>query len=69
MSDQVTSNGERLKQGLRDKLSGNAHVKEVRGLGLIVGVQLDQVSSWDQADLGISLPTLPAHGSAYRGWH
>ena len=40
---QVTSNGERLKQGLRDQLSGNPHVKEVRGLGLIVGVQLDQV--------------------------
>ena len=43
VSGQVTSNGERLKQGLREKLSGNAHVKEVRGLGLIVGVQLDQV--------------------------
>lgn len=39
----VQSNGERLMRGLKDRLKDNAHVKEVRGLGLIVGVQLDQV--------------------------
>ena len=40
----VTQKGERLRQGLRQALGGNPHVKEVRGLGLIVGVQLDTVS-------------------------
>jgi len=40
---EVTSKGERLREGLRKALAGNAHVKEVRGLGLIVGIQLDTV--------------------------
>ena len=39
----VTAKGERLMTGLREQLGSNPHVKEVRGLGLIVGVQLDQV--------------------------
>lgn len=41
----VVERGERLRAGLRDALKKNAHVKEVRGLGLITGVQLDVVRS------------------------
>lgn len=37
----VTAKGERLRAALRAATQGNAHVKEVRGLGLLVGVQLD----------------------------
>lgn len=37
----VTSKGELLRAGLRDALGGNPHVQEVRGLGLICGIQLD----------------------------
>eukprot|EP00879_Flechtneria_rotunda_P030695 GHRR01033363.1.p1 GENE.GHRR01033363.1~~GHRR01033363.1.p1 ORF type:complete len:392 (+),score=137.69 GHRR01033363.1:157-1176(+) len=37
----VDAKGERLRAGLRAALAGNKHVKEVRGLGLLVGVQLD----------------------------
>jgi hypothetical protein len=39
----VTQRGERLRAGLREGLKNNPHVKEVRGVGLICGVQLDQV--------------------------
>lgn len=39
----VRSKGERLRQGLRAALQGNAHVLEVRGQGLINGIQLDVV--------------------------
>lgn len=39
--DDVTAKGEALRQGLRDASSVNAHVKEVRGVGLICGIQLD----------------------------
>lgn len=39
----VERKGERLREGLRKGLAGNPHVKEVRGLGLICGIQLDQV--------------------------
>ncbi len=39
----VTARGERLRAGLRSALAGNPHVQEVRGLGLICGVQLDVV--------------------------
>jgi len=39
----VAARGERLRAGLREALAGNAHVKEVRGQGLICGVQLDVV--------------------------
>ena len=43
----VTAKGERLRQGLREALAGNRHVREVRGLGLICGIELDEVSvSW-----------------------
>ncbi|KAF6254644.1 acetylornithine aminotransferase [Scenedesmus sp. NREL 46B-D3] len=37
----VVAKGERLRTGLRQATAGNTHVKEVRGLGLLVGVQLD----------------------------
>lgn len=40
----VNSKGERLRAGLRAKLAGNPHVKEVRGSGLLVGVQLDAMA-------------------------
>lgn len=41
--DSVARRGERLREGLRKGLAGNPHVKEVRGRGLICGIQLDQV--------------------------
>eukprot|EP00850_Spirogloea_muscicola_P011977 SM000076S21798 [mRNA] locus=s76:307670:309281:+ [translate_table: standard] len=37
----VAAKGERLRAGLRKHLGDNPHVKEVRGEGLLVGVQLD----------------------------
>eukprot|EP00252_Welwitschia_mirabilis_P005464 TRINITY_DN1594_c0_g1_i2.p1 TRINITY_DN1594_c0_g1~~TRINITY_DN1594_c0_g1_i2.p1 ORF type:complete len:480 (-),score=68.81 TRINITY_DN1594_c0_g1_i2:336-1775(-) len=37
----VTSKGELLKRLLNQKLAGNPHVKEIRGSGLLVGVELD----------------------------
>ena len=37
----VTARGEQLRRGLREALKDNAHLKEVRGSGLLVGVQLD----------------------------
>lgn len=40
----VRHKGERLRSGLREAFSGNPHVKEVRGQGLICGIQLDTVS-------------------------
>ena len=40
----VDAKGERLRAGLRSALSGNPHVKEVRGMGLLVGVELDQAA-------------------------
>lgn len=39
--EDVISKGEYLCEGLRKAFSGNPHVKEVRGSGLLVGVQLD----------------------------
>ncbi|MCL7025599.1 hypothetical protein MKW94_009437 [Papaver nudicaule] len=41
----VTKKGEYLKELLSQKLGGNKHVKEVRGTGLIVGVELDVSAS------------------------
>jgi acetylornithine aminotransferase len=41
--ERVLSLGERLRSQLRSALASNAHVKEVRGLGLITGIQLDVV--------------------------
>ncbi|KAF6993543.1 hypothetical protein CFC21_010420 [Triticum aestivum] len=38
---EVTKKGEYFKQLLKTKLSGNPHVKEIRGAGLIVGIELD----------------------------
>ena len=52
----VTKKGERLRQGLRQALGSNPHVKEVRGLGLIVGVQLDTVSHWAVVVPGVCVP-------------
>lgn len=43
--DDVRKKGEHLKKKLVDKLGGNPHVKEVRGLGLIIGVELDVSAS------------------------
>lgn len=40
----VTSKGERLRNGLRATLEGVPHVKDVRGSGLLNGVQLDVVA-------------------------
>lgn len=40
----VHDNGVALRHGLREKLRSNPHVKEIRGLGLISGIQLDVVS-------------------------
>jgi acetylornithine aminotransferase len=37
----VTARGEQLRSGLREALKDNKHVQEVRGSGLLVGVQLD----------------------------
>ena len=38
----VAQRGEQLLLGLRLALADNPHVKEVRGVGLLVGIQLDQ---------------------------
>lgn len=40
----VTRKGEMLKQAIQDATAGNPHVTEVRGSGLLVGVQLDQTA-------------------------
>lgn len=37
----VRARGEQLAGGLRAALAGNKHVREVRGIGLLVGIQLD----------------------------
>jgi acetylornithine aminotransferase len=37
----VAAKGERLRAALRSRLGSNPHVKEVRGSGLLVGIQLD----------------------------
>jgi len=37
----VTDKGNALREGLRKATSGNPHVKDIRGVGLICGVQLD----------------------------
>ena len=39
--ESVEQKWEMLRSRLREVLGGNKHVKEVRGVGLIVGVQLD----------------------------
>ncbi|KAF9590785.1 hypothetical protein IFM89_038377 [Coptis chinensis] len=41
----VSKKGKYLKELLLQKLEGNKHVKEVRGLGLIVGIELDVPAS------------------------
>ncbi|KAL5230487.1 hypothetical protein ABZP36_029263 [Zizania latifolia] len=38
---EVAKKGENFKQLLSAKLSGSKHVKEFRGIGLIVGIELD----------------------------
>lgn len=43
--EDVTRKGEKLREGLEQVLGSNPHVKQVRGLGLIVGVQLDVAAS------------------------
>lgn len=41
----VTQKGQYFKQILIQKLGGNPHVKEIRGLGLIIGIELDVSAS------------------------
>ncbi|KAI3673741.1 hypothetical protein L6452_39869 [Arctium lappa] len=41
----VTRKGEHLKEILKKKVGGNSHVKEIRGFGLIVGIELDVSAS------------------------
>uniref|UniRef100_F6H4Q1 Acetylornithine aminotransferase, mitochondrial n=1 Tax=Vitis vinifera TaxID=29760 RepID=F6H4Q1_VITVI len=41
----VAKKGQYLKQILTQKLGHNPHVKEVRGVGLIVGIELDVQAS------------------------
>ena len=41
--EEVVSKGEQLRNGLKKALGGNSHVQEIRGLGLITGIQLDTV--------------------------
>ncbi len=43
--ENVRAMGERLRSGLRDAMSGHGAVREVRGLGLMVGVELDADAS------------------------
>ena len=37
----VTARGEQLRSALREAVGSSPHVKEVRGSGLLVGIQLD----------------------------
>ncbi|XP_052176183.1 acetylornithine aminotransferase, mitochondrial [Diospyros lotus] len=41
----VSKKGTYLKEMLIQKLGGNSHVKEVRGMGLIIGIELDVAAS------------------------
>ncbi|OVA06121.1 Transaminase [Macleaya cordata] len=41
----VSKKGQYLKEFLVQKLGGNKHVKEVRGIGLIIGIELDVSAS------------------------
>ena len=43
--DSVSKKGQYFKKLLMQKLGGNPHVREVRGLGLIVGIELDVPAS------------------------
>lgn len=40
----VEAKGERLRAALKRTMGGNAHVQEVRGVGLLCGVQLDMMA-------------------------
>jgi acetylornithine aminotransferase len=40
----VVAKGEKLKESLRSATKGNSHVKEIRGVGLLVGVELDSMA-------------------------
>ncbi|KAM7269800.1 hypothetical protein ACFE04_025297 [Oxalis oulophora] len=41
----VSKKGQYLKEILQQKLGGNRHVKEIRGVGLIIGIELDVSAS------------------------
>ena len=43
--EDVTKKGEALREGLRKATESNRHVSEVRGIGLICGIQLDQAAT------------------------
>ena len=40
----IVAKGEKLKESLRAATKGNSHVKEVRGIGLLVGIELDAMA-------------------------
>ena len=42
MLAQIAETGDYLQNGLRERLAGAEHVKEVRGRGLMIGVELDR---------------------------
>lgn len=58
----VRHKGERLRSGLREAFGGNPHVKEVRGQGLICGIQLDTVT------LALHAPALVMRFAACPSW-
>lgn len=41
----VSKKGQSFKEMLIQKLGGNSHVKEIRGVGLIIGIELDVPAS------------------------
>lgn len=43
--DSVASKGSYFKELLKQKLEGNRHVREIRGFGLIIGIDLDVAAS------------------------
>lgn len=60
--EDVTRKGKKLRAGLEKTLGSNPHVKQVRGLGLIVGVQLDVVSFCPPL-LRVSVPSWQRRGN------
>lgn len=56
--------GELLKSGLREELAGHPTVKDIRGEGLMVGVELDAVGpgafAWTEEALALGLMLLPS---------
>jgi acetylornithine/N-succinyldiaminopimelate aminotransferase len=40
--ENAKTQGQKLLQGLQERLKGNPHVKEIRGKGLMIGIELDR---------------------------